>query len=136
MIPGSGREKNGNPLQYSCLGNPMDKGAWLAAVHGVARVGYDLATKQQQTDWNKLGDLILSCSDRNIIPRTYNIVKLFIPPLNIIWILGLFQDVTLDRGHQDWNTLRRCVILKTVSRLIAMTYKMVNFRASLSFLWC
>ena len=38
-IPGSGRspgEGNGNPLQYSCLGNPMDKGAWQATVHGVA----------------------------------------------------------------------------------------------------
>ena len=37
-IPGSGRspgEGNGNPLQYSCLGNPMDRGAWWAAVHGV-----------------------------------------------------------------------------------------------------
>ena len=28
---------NGNPLQYSCLANPMDRGAWWAAVHGVAR---------------------------------------------------------------------------------------------------
>ena len=38
-IPGSGRspgEGNGNPLQYSCLENPMDGGAWQAAVHGVA----------------------------------------------------------------------------------------------------
>ena len=38
-IPGSGRpleEKNGNPLQRSCLENPMDKGAWWAMVHGVA----------------------------------------------------------------------------------------------------
>ena len=33
--PGEG---NGNPLWYSCLGNPMDKGAWGATVHGVARV--------------------------------------------------------------------------------------------------
>ena len=31
------REGNGNPLQYSCLENPMDRGAWWAAVHGVAR---------------------------------------------------------------------------------------------------
>ena len=31
----------GNPLQYSCLENPMDGGAWWAAVHGVARVGHD-----------------------------------------------------------------------------------------------
>ena len=40
-IPGSGRspgEGNGNPLQYSCLGNPMDRGAWRAADHGVAGV--------------------------------------------------------------------------------------------------
>ena len=39
-IPGLGRspgDKNGNPLQYSCLGNPMDGGAWLATVHGVAK---------------------------------------------------------------------------------------------------
>ena len=37
-IPGSGRspgEENGNPLQYSCLGNPMDRGTWWATVHGV-----------------------------------------------------------------------------------------------------
>ena len=36
-IPGSGRspgEGNGNPLQYSCLKNPMDRGAWQATVHG------------------------------------------------------------------------------------------------------
>ena len=30
-------EGNGNPLQYSCLENPMDRGAWWAAVHGVAK---------------------------------------------------------------------------------------------------
>ena len=39
-IPGSGRspgEGNGNPLQYSCLGNPMDRGAWQATVIGLAK---------------------------------------------------------------------------------------------------
>ena len=48
LIPVSGRspgEGNGNPLQYSCLKNPMDRGAWQATVHGVARVGHDLVTK-------------------------------------------------------------------------------------------
>ena len=37
LIPRSGRspgEGNGNPFQYSCLGNPMDRGAWWATVHG------------------------------------------------------------------------------------------------------
>ena len=40
LIPGLGRspgEGNGNPLQYSCLGNPMDKGVWLITVHGVTK---------------------------------------------------------------------------------------------------
>ena len=40
--PGEG---NGNPLQYSCLENPMDRGAWWATVHGVARVRHDLASR-------------------------------------------------------------------------------------------
>ena len=47
-IPGSERSprgRHGNPLQYSCLENPMDKGAWWAAVHGVAE------------SWTRLSDL-------------------------------------------------------------------------------
>ena len=39
-IPGLGRfpgERNGNPLLYFCLGNPMDRGAWQAIIHGVAK---------------------------------------------------------------------------------------------------
>ena len=54
-IPGSGKSPgggNGNPLQYSCLGNPMDRGAWRAIVHGVHGVAYsqrhNLVTKQHQ----------------------------------------------------------------------------------------
>ena len=40
LTPGLGRspgEGNGNPLQYFCLENPMDRGAWQAAVHGVTK---------------------------------------------------------------------------------------------------
>ena len=51
-IPGLGRSPgggNGNPLQCSCLGNPMDRGVWQATAQGTTkRVGYDLETKQQQ----------------------------------------------------------------------------------------
>ena len=51
-IPGLGRspgKRNSNPLQYSCLGNPMDRGAWWATVYGDhKRVGHDLAAKWQQ----------------------------------------------------------------------------------------
>ena len=42
--PGEG---NGNPFKYSCLENPMDRGAWRATVHGVAGIGHDLVTKPQ-----------------------------------------------------------------------------------------
>ena len=47
-VPGSGRppgEGNGNPLQYYCLENPMDRGVWQATVHRVPRVRHELATK-------------------------------------------------------------------------------------------
>ena len=47
-IPGSGRspgEGNGNPLQYSCPENAVNRGAWWATGHGIARVGHGLTTK-------------------------------------------------------------------------------------------
>ena len=47
LIPGLERslgEGNGNPLQYSCLGNPMDRGAWWVTVHGVTK---ELDTTEQ-----------------------------------------------------------------------------------------
>ena len=50
QIPALGRspeEGNGNPLQYSCLGNSVGRGAWWVTVHGVARIGHDLVTEPQ-----------------------------------------------------------------------------------------
>ena len=49
-IPGSGRSsggRNGNPLQYSCLENPVDRGAWWATVHGVSKSGTRLSDRAQ-----------------------------------------------------------------------------------------
>ena len=49
-IPGSGRSPgggNGNPLQYSCLEDPMDRGAWQATVRGVAESWTQLSDEQQ-----------------------------------------------------------------------------------------
>ena len=48
----SPREGNGKSLQYSSLGNPMDRGAWWATVHGVTRVGDGLATTEPQKQHN------------------------------------------------------------------------------------
>ena len=63
-IPWLGRcpgEGNGNPLQYSCLGNPMDRGAWGLQTMGLQRVGHKLEAKQQIRDlrpeWSKDTDL-------------------------------------------------------------------------------
>ena len=51
LISGSGRspgEGNDNPLQYSCLGNPMNRGAWRAVVHGIIKES-DIAAKSLQS---------------------------------------------------------------------------------------
>ena len=55
LIPESGRssgEGNGNPLQYSCLGNPMDRGAWGATVHGVIKSDTTGHACTQAVDFN------------------------------------------------------------------------------------
>ena len=65
-IPQSGRflgEENGNPLQYSCLENSMDRGAWWATVNGVTEVRHDLVTQQQQQHGLGLGYNELDCEE-------------------------------------------------------------------------
>ena len=52
-MPGSGRSPgggHGNPLQYSCLGNLMDRGAWRATVHGVAKE-LDMTWQLNNNQW-------------------------------------------------------------------------------------
>ena len=54
LISGSGRssgERNSNPLQYSCMGNPMDKGVWQTTVHGVAKNWTPLSDYHQHIQW-------------------------------------------------------------------------------------
>ena len=55
-IPGSGRSPGGgndNPLQYSCLENPMDRGPWQAAVHGIAKSQIHLSDSITTKDLEK-----------------------------------------------------------------------------------
>ena len=57
LIPGSGRvpgEGHGNPLQYSCLGNPMDRGTWWATVHRVAQSWTQLKRRSSHTGANAI----------------------------------------------------------------------------------
>ena len=63
LIPGLGRsseEENGNPLQYSCLENSMDGGAWQATVHWVVRVGHDIVTKPAKFSLCTFKSILLS----------------------------------------------------------------------------
>ena len=62
LTPGSGRspgEGNGNPLQCSCLENPVDRGAWWAAVHGVAKNQTRL--KRLDMTWHSIAQHRASC---------------------------------------------------------------------------
>ena len=69
-IPGLGRapgEGNGNPLQYSCLENPMDRGAWRATVHGVTKSQTRLTehTSEKEGPTSDVGDPELTKNTRN-----------------------------------------------------------------------
>ena len=60
-IPGSGRspgEGNGNPLYYSCLGNPIDRGGWWATVHGAAK------SQEQLNNWVCLSIYFISAKEK------------------------------------------------------------------------
>ena len=62
LIPGLGRspiERNGNPLQYSCLGNAMDRGACQSTAHGPQNIGHDWATEYTHTHTHDAGPIAL-----------------------------------------------------------------------------
>ena len=70
LILGLGRssgEGNGNPLQYSCLENPVDRGAWQSTVHGIARVRHDLGTKPPRSTLGNGSDRRKTGSEWGII---------------------------------------------------------------------
>ena len=68
MLGRSPEEGNGNPLQYSGLRNPMDRGAWQAAV----RVRHDLATQHACTKKERLVQVIYVGKERNVTSRNSN----------------------------------------------------------------
>ena len=87
LIPGSGRfpgEGNGNPLQYSCLENPMDGGAWWATVHGIPK------------SWTQLSDLM----EKVMAPHS-NTLAWKIPGMEEP---GRLQSMGLLRVGHDWVT--------------------------------
>ena len=88
LIPDLGRfpeEGNGNPLQFSCQGNPMDRGAWWVAVHEVSKkVGHDLVTKQQ---WKVADPSLLSPSSLIQVARISLEGTCTLPCGYLLWLL-------------------------------------------------
>ena len=127
-IPGLERslgEGNGNPLQDSCLGNPMDRGAWRAAVHRVARVEHDLVTKPPLHPCEKLTltMVVLPCDFQLtksvfLIPFTQRLLCTRFPEhdLPLTWLLlckTVFEDsnflfLALVFGFEFPNVFRSC----------------------------
>ena len=87
LIPGLRRspgEGNGNPLQYSCLGNPMDRRALWAIVHGVTRVTHNLKTKQPPPEaapflGSRASLSIFEASSVACLPKTVSLSQSHLP---------------------------------------------------------
>ena len=89
--PGEG---NGNPLQYSCLGNPMDRGAWRATVHGVTKSWTQLSEAHVRIDLIlfKTAILFSKCGYHFVFPppinQNYYSLSLSHLVLSVVWILA------------------------------------------------
>ena len=101
LIPESGRSpggRHGNPLQYSCLENPMDRGAWRATVHRVAKSQTWLRWFNTQTK----AQILVNLSKCHDVLDKSELIGLYLLSSNaIIW-----QNInSVKRKHQTENTL-------------------------------
>ena len=94
-IPGLGRspgEENDNPLQFSCLGNPMNRGAWWATVHGVMKSWAWLSYSANTHAWMDLKSI--SCIS------VFSDLQLFVTP----WTVALQAPLSMGFSRQEcWN---------------------------------
>ena len=126
LIPGLGRspgEGNGNPLQYSCLENPTDGGAWQITVHGIAKSrawlststfrgkGYFLDGKSLKHQPPGLGHL--SFTESNVsVPNFYPpFTRNMRSPLTFTSVLGLEGSI-LKGKRTKWRRPCNVIILK------------------------
>ena len=101
LIPGSERapgEENGYSLQYSCLGNPMDREAWQATVHGVSRVRHNLVTKPLPLESKPFFQVTFSIHDYRI--STSNSSLKFHTKLNVLVKKSGFNKTLSSQSSQ------------------------------------
>ena len=118
-FPGSGRYTgggNGNPLQYSCLENPMNRGAWRATVRGVLRVRHDLATQHMFYLYkvsSKFISSLLIFSQCSLLISTRHLFKIsYYYFFSTFWLFqeffnNIFEIIFL-RGHNSELFLSFC----------------------------
>ena len=107
LIPGSGRSPgggHGNPLQYSCLGNPIHRGAWWAAVHGVTESD---RTEAASPAWSLVADVGPALCAQYLIHPQKQSCRVVAPPCHRSGHRGS-QTVSHLPGfyvqsHQDWH---------------------------------
>ena len=140
----SRRGGNGNPLQYSCLENPMDRGAWQASVHGVARAGHNLRTNHHSQNCSCRHDLIWIpweyTDETGFLPSLTHSPTSVHPPSSFIPIVeGQLNSFLLSRVMDDkpcsksWNqSYFNYLIFKLILAILGPLYFYVNFRISLS----
>ena len=100
---------NGNPLQCSCLENPMDRGAWWAIVHGAASVGQHLATKQ--------GDNVL-----DTLPSTLYLIYSSQSTQELYCYLSLYTWNPKLRVMAQWAEMGFCLSLNDAHFLCLCTF--------------
>ena len=121
LIPGSGRasgEGNGNPLQYSCLENPMDRGAWKATVHGVAK------------SWTQLSDFTsLSLLQKSMLIRFLHTFfwSTMYTSLPIIYHFCFIKRASLDIYNAIWVQSSSWIFMTSPLLFIVITPKQHNF---------
>ena len=94
-ISGLGRspgEGNGNPLQYSCLGNPMDRGVWRATVHGVTK------------SWRRLSDFMCCLLPSGKAFLVAQMVK-NLPAMGDTWVQSLGWEDPLEKGMAMYSSI-------------------------------
>ena len=97
MIPGPGRspgEGNGNPLQYYCLGNPMERGAWWAIIHGVTKELDMTSTTKQQQQQNAFYYF-----NEATVPMSFKELSIIYDFISLHWFLNGFATYELAEAR-------------------------------------
>ena len=102
------RETNGTPLQYSCLENPMDRGAWWAAVHGVTE------------SWTRLGDFTFTCHFHALEKEMATHSSVLAWRIPGTGESGGLLSMGSHRVRHDWSDLAAVAVLWCLNEIIGL----------------